>query len=126
MYCVFLRQYCVKLRQYCVFLRQYYVKLRQYCVFLRQYCVFLRQYCVKLRQYCVFLRQYCVKLRQYCVFLQSLCNYSTPPPTSKHPCTVYLHYSGRGTGSPATNQPPPPEYPLTPLNCPSLHALGTI
>ena len=41
---------------------------------------------------------------------QILCNYSTPhPPASIH---VYLHYSGRGRGSPAS-QPPPPEYLLT-------------
>ncbi len=106
-----------------VYLCQYSVHLRQYCVFLRQYCVFLRQYCVKLRQYCVFLRQYCVKLRQYCVFLQILCNYSTPPPTTPQASIhVYLHYSGRGRGSPATNQPPPPEYPFWPLNCPSLRS----
>ncbi len=38
-----------------------------------------------------------------------LCNYSTPPPTSKHPCIPTLW---RGRGNPAS-QPPPPEYLLT-------------
>jgi hypothetical protein len=38
-----------------------------------------------------------------------------PPPPPHPPASihVYLHYSGRGRGSPATNQPPPPEYLLT-------------
>ncbi len=40
---------------------------------------------------------------------QILCNNSTPPPTSKHPCIPTLW---RGRGSPAS-QPPPPEYLLT-------------
>ena len=40
---------------------------------------------------------------------QILCNYSTPPPTSKHPCISTLW---RGRGSPVS-QPPPPEYLLT-------------
>ncbi len=40
---------------------------------------------------------------------QIFCNYSTPPPTSKHPCIPTLW---RGRGSPAS-QPPPPEYLLT-------------
>ncbi len=40
---------------------------------------------------------------------QILCNYSTPPPISKHSCIPTLW---RGRGSPAS-QPPSPEYLLT-------------
>jgi hypothetical protein len=41
-------------------------------------------------------------------FFKSYVTIAPPhPPASIH---VYLHYSGRGRGSPATNQPPPPEY----------------
>jgi len=44
-------------------------------------------------------------------FFKSYVTIAPPhPPASIH---VYLHYSGRGRGSPATNQPPPPEYMLT-------------
>ncbi len=44
-------------------------------------------------------------------FFKSYVTIAPPhPPASIH---VYLHYSGRGRGSPATNQPPPPEYLLT-------------
>ncbi len=54
------------------------------------YCLPLSVLCSPSPVYCVFLHQYCVKLRQYCVFLQILCNYSTPPRTSKHPCIPTL------------------------------------
>jgi hypothetical protein len=44
-------------------------------------------------------------------FFKSYVTIAPPhPPASIH---EYLHYSGRGRGSPATNQPPPPEYLLT-------------
>jgi hypothetical protein len=45
-----------------------------------------------------------------CSLISSLVTIASPhPPASIH---VYLHYSGRGRGSPAS-QPPPPEYLLT-------------